>query len=218
MVAITLLGCVACNTDNTLVCSFCGTKNGSEAKFCSDCGKEIKGSAEMSQPEMKKTSEEKLRDYLLENGTKTYDDLYYIKSYEYKNSKYDTYFIYYDKENDEIYFASFQKEEIVNHPRTLKTIQYTDIPLDYNSDYSQISYCYENTIYYVVEGEINKKKYSKSNDRIENIDILSNYSAGNSIAESLCKSHVSTLLEKVEEMLEELDINVTLNQLGFSNY
>ena len=106
MVVITLLGCVACNTDNTLECSFCGTKNVSEAKFCSDCGKEIKGSAETSQPEMKKTSEEKLRDYLLENGTKTYDDLYYIKSYEYKNSKYDTYFIYYDKENDEIYIKN----------------------------------------------------------------------------------------------------------------
>lgn len=163
--------------------------------------------------------EEKLIDYLIEHGNSRYSGIYYITDYDYNRSNTYTYFLFFDEDENEIYFSRFTGDNLITSPHSLRGFtQHIEIPLDFNSSYSHASYSYDSTIMYVVEENINKNKFSKSNDTIEDIEVIGNFSLGNSMAKDMFKSSVSDLLSYINDELKNLDIGISLSDLGFVNY
>ena len=169
--------------------------------------------------EEQSTPEEKLINYLIKSGSSQYSNIYYVKGFDIYGSDYVTHFLYYDENDNEIYFSSFIGDDWIDSPRSMTGYtEHIKIPLDYQSSYSHASYSYNSTICYVVEGNINKNKFSKSNDTIEDIEVITNFSSGKSLAIEMFKSSISSLLEFADEKLSSFNIDVSLSDLGFTNY
>ncbi len=165
-----------------------------------------------------KTSEEILIEFLKSNGQTTYDNCYYITDWKYQSSSYFSYFVSYDIEEDEIYFIGYVDDDIVKTPNKLNVEQSITIPLDFTSDYSYVTYSYDDSpLMYVAEGNLNKKKFSKSNNSIDDIHIIGTYSIGNAMIEDMFETYASTLLDCIQNLIYD-NTPVTLKDLGFVNY
>ena len=171
---------------------------------------------------VKKEPIEILKDYLKSNG-----NMYGYKNYGYSNDKYEFYEIEYDEKDDEITLSYVLLEDASES--SLKSGYYplssikrlATVYLDYKSNYSKTTWHYiftDNTIY-SGEANINKSVFSKSNDTLYDVDLtgLVSYSHYD-ITLSLFKSDVSSTFHYAEELFKKYNIDVSLSDLGYSNY
>lgn len=180
-----------------------------------------------------KNAKEILVDYLKENGT-SIDNVYYITTYEKLStvfhSGYHNYFIRYDEGEDEVYFDLYIANEKIETPSPKKAWNELSMPIDFFSNYSHATLEYDYYYQYYahasgrVEGNVDKRIFSMSNDTINDITIESLFtydeleSEARKLAEEDFKYCVGKMLSKANDMLKDNGVGISLVDLGFTNY